>query len=65
MARTVHTTIAVTIFLSLAATGVGLLIIDPMLRFMQTPEDVWDEARLYLTIYFSGVSGILFYNMGI
>ncbi len=62
--KSVHTTIAVTILLSLIATGVGLLIIDPMLRFMQTPEDVWEEARLYLTIYFAGVSGILFYNMG-
>ncbi len=64
LSKSVHTTIAVTILLSLIATGVGLLIIDPMLRFMQTPEDVWNEARLYLTIYFSGVSGILFYNMG-
>ena len=62
--KSVHTTIAVTILLSLIATAVGLLIIDPMLRFMQTPADVWDEAKLYLTIYFSGVSGILFYNMG-
>ncbi len=64
LSKSVHTTIAVTILLSLIATGVGLLIIDPMLRFMQTPEDVWNEARQYLTIYFSGVSGILFYNMG-
>ncbi len=64
LSKSVHTTIAVTVLLSLIATGVGLLIIDPMLRFMQTPEDVWNEARLYLTIYFSGVSGILFYNMG-
>ncbi len=62
--KSVHTTIAVTILLSLIATGVGLLIIDPMLHFMQTPDDVWNEARQYLTIYFSGVSGILFYNMG-
>ncbi len=62
--KSVHTTIAVTILLSLIATAVGLLIIEPMLRFMQTPEDVWAESKLYLTIYFSGVSGILFYNMG-
>ena len=41
-----------------------LTIIDPMLRFMQTPEDVMPEARIYLTIYFAGVAGVLFYNMG-
>ena len=62
--RSVHTTIAVTFILSAIATVVGLLIIDPMLAFMQTPADVWEEARQYLTIYFSGISGILFYNMG-
>ena len=62
--KAVHTTIAVTFLLSALATAGGLLIIDPMLRFMQTPADVWDEAKLYLTIYFAGVSGILFYNMG-
>lgn len=62
--KAVHTTIAVTFLLSALATSGGLLIVDPMLRFMQTPADVWDDARLYLTIYFWGVSGILFYNMG-
>lgn len=62
--KAVHTTIAVTFLLSALATAGGLLIVDPMLRFMQTPADVWDDARLYLTIYFWGVSGILFYNMG-
>ena len=62
--KAVHTTIAVTFLLSAVATVAGLLIIDPMLRFMQTPEDVWEEAKQYLTIYFWGISGILFYNMG-
>ena len=62
--KSVHTTIACTFILSAIATVIGLLIIDPMLRFMQTPADVWDEARQYLTIYFVGVAGILFYNMG-
>ena len=62
--KAVHTTIAVTFLLSVLATAAGLLIIDPMLAFMETPADVWDEAREYLTIYFWGISGILFYNMG-
>lgn len=64
LGKAVHTTIALTFLLSMIATAVGQLIIDPMLRFMQTPEDVMDEARTYLSIYFSGVAGILFYNMG-
>ena len=62
--KAVHTTITVTFILSLIATAFGLLIIEPMLAFMQTPTDVWADAREYLTIYFSGVIGVLFYNMG-
>jgi Na+-driven multidrug efflux pump len=38
--KAVHTTIAVTFLLSALATAGGLLIVDPMLRFMQTPADV-------------------------
>ena len=64
LSRAVHTTIAMTVIISAISTVLGLLIIDPMLRFMRTPENVWDEAKAYLTIYFSNVTGILFYNMG-
>ena len=64
LSKAVHTTIAVTFIVSLLATGIGLLIIPPMLQFMKTPGDVMDEADLYLRIYFSGVAGVLFNNMG-
>ena len=64
LGKAVHTTIAVTFLMSLIATFLGQMIIDPMLRFMRTPEDVMPESHAYLSIYFSGVSGILFYNMG-
>ena len=64
LSKAVHTTIAVTFIMSLIATLIGQIIIDPMLRFMQTPEDVMGEAHTYLAIYFAGVSGVLFYNMG-
>ena len=64
LSRAVHTTITMTVGISIISTAIGLLIVEPMLRFMQTPENVWDEAKEYLTIYFSGVTGVLFYNMG-
>jgi putative MATE family efflux protein len=35
-----------------------------MLRLMAVPEDVMPEAVTYLRIYFGGISGLLFYNMG-
>ena len=64
LGKAVHTTVALTFLVSLIATAVGQLIIDPMLRFMQTPEDVMPESGRYLSIYFAGISGILFYNLG-
>ncbi len=60
----VHTAIAVTFILCVIVTVVGILIVTPMLRLMKTPEDVFPEARQYLTVYFAGVTGLLLYNMG-
>ena len=64
LGKAVHTTVALTFLVSLIATAIGQVIIDPMLRFMQTPEDVMPESGRYLSIYFAGISGILFYNLG-
>jgi len=64
LSRAVHTTVVLTFLVSLLATGIGQLIITPMLRFMQTPEDVMPESGRYLGIYFAGISGVLFYNIG-
>ncbi len=64
LSKAVHTTVALTFLVSLIATLVGQVIITPMLRFMQTPEDVMPESASYLSIYFAGISGILFYNLG-
>ena len=64
LGKAVHTTVALTFLVSVIATGIGQLVITPMLRFMQTPEDVMPESWRYLSIYFAGVSGILFYNLG-
>lgn len=60
----VHTTITVTLMLCVLATLLGILIVEPMLRMMSTPDDVFGEAQSYLTIYFAGISGLLIYNMG-
>ncbi|MBQ3424853.1 MAG: MATE family efflux transporter [Clostridia bacterium] len=64
LGKAVHTTIALTFLMSLIATLAGQLTIAPMLRFMQTPEDVMDASTTYLSIYFWGIFGVLFYNVG-
>ncbi len=60
----VQTTICVTFLMSLFITGAGILLINPMLRLMSTPDDVFSSSKEYLTIYYGGICGLLFYNMG-
>ncbi len=60
----VHTTMMVSCILCVLATVLGAVIVDPMLKLMDTPADVMEEARAYLSIYFMGVSGLLLYNIG-
>lgn len=60
----VHTSISLTFIFCFIMTLIGILIVDPMLMFMDTPADVLADARAYLTIYFAGVSGVVMYNMG-
>ncbi len=64
LGEAVHTTILGTFIMCAIATAVGVLIVQPMLTLMDTPADVFAQAKEYLTIYFAGVSGLLIYNMG-
>lgn len=62
--KTIETTMATTFLLSLLFTVAGVAAVRPMLRLMATPEDVFEEASIYLQIYIGGISGLLVYNMG-
>ncbi|MCI9156302.1 MAG: MATE family efflux transporter [Lawsonibacter sp.] len=62
--QTVHTSIVMTLVLGVVLTVVGILIIPFMLRLMKTDLQAVPEATTYLTIYFSGVLGLMLYNMG-
>ncbi|MDO5132481.1 MAG: MATE family efflux transporter [Eubacteriales bacterium] len=60
----IETTVAITFVLCAFFTVGGVLGVRPMLRFMSTPPDVFDDATTYLTIYFAGSAGLLIYNIG-
>ncbi len=60
----VHTTMGITLVMCVLITIFGVLIVDPMLAFMNVPSDVYAQAKTYLQIYFLGVTGLLVYNMG-
>ncbi len=60
----VHTSLLAVVVLSVFMTAAGVFLVEPLLRFMRTPDDVFSEAKTYLTIYFSGVLGLMLYNIG-
>lgn len=48
--------------LSLLLTGVGTLICNPLMRLMNTPETVFEDAALYLRVYIFGLFFLFMYN---
>ena len=62
--KTVHTAIIMTAVFAVAATAAGVLLTPFFLNMMKTPPDVMPESLSYLTIYFAGISGLMFYNIG-
>ena len=61
---TVHTALVMTIIMGIAFTAIGLGMTPYMLRLMNTPDNVMPESTAYLTIYFSGILGLMIYNIG-
>lgn len=64
VSETVHTSIVMTLVMGVVFTFVGIWMTPYMLQFMKTPESVLPESTAYLTIYFSGVMGLMLYNIG-
>ena len=64
VSNTVHTAIVMTLVLGVIFTFVGLAMTPYMLRLMKTPDEVMPESTAYLTIYFSGLLGLMLYNIG-
>ena len=62
--RTVHTAITMTLILGVLFTAVGVFMTPYMLRLMNTPENVIPQSTAYLRIYFSGILGLMLYNIG-
>ncbi len=60
----VHTAILTAAISGVAMIFVGILLSRPMLELMGTPENVLDQALLYIRIYFVGMPAIMLYNFG-
>ncbi len=60
----VHTASALTLILAVLFSVLGISLTPTALRLTNTPEAVFPEAEEYLKIYFSGIAGLMIYNMG-
>ena len=64
VSRAVHTSIVMTLIIGVAFTFIGIGMTPFMLQLMKTPAEVLPESTAYLTIYFSGLLGLMLYNIG-
>lgn len=62
--KAVHTSIVTTLILGVLFTFIGLGMTPLMLQLMNTPDNVLPESTAYLRIYFSGILGLMIYNIG-
>ena len=62
--KTVHTAVTMTLILAALFTVIGNVMTPIMLKLMKTPDDVLPESTTYLRIYFSGIIGLMLYNIG-
>jgi len=62
VSRSVHTSIAISIIGGLVVMAAGLVLCEPLLDIMGTPQDIFDMSVLYMKIYFIGVPAIMVYN---
>lgn len=61
--NSIETTVGMTFVLCIIFTVLSVMLVEPMLSFMDTPADVMPEASVYLKIYMAGISGVMIYNM--
>ena len=64
MSETVHTAIALAIISGIIMTFIGLIFSRVALELMGTPDDVINQAALYMQIYFIGMPFFMLYNYG-
>lgn len=62
--RMVHSSMSIALVSGVVLSVAGFFLSTPLLRLMNTPEDILVDASTYLRIFFAGSIPSLFYNMG-
>lgn len=63
LSRTVHTTVAAGILISIVLAILGRWLSPLILVWMDTPAEVLSLSNEYFEIYFTGIAGLILYNM--
>ena len=64
VSEAVHTVITLSLICGFLLLILGQVIAAPLVRLMNTPDDVIDLAATYLRIYFMGMPFVMLYNFG-
>ena len=64
VSKSVHTSFAMALVCGIFLTFAGILLSNPILRLMKSPDGVIEMSTLYLQVYFSGMIPIMLYNIG-
>ena len=62
--ETIHTSVALSLIGGLVSGTLGFCFSPILLKWMGTPENIIDQAALYLKIYFLGIPAMSAYNFG-
>ena len=60
----VHTSVALSIVCGIMLMIIGIVLAPQLLRMVSVPDDIIQDATLYIRIYFTGMIPSLFYNVG-
>ena len=63
MKTAIVTTIRIIVLLSVLLTLIGIFLCGPMIRALDTPENIFNDATIYLAIYIWGLIFLFLYNI--
>ena len=64
VSKTVHTSVTVSVVFGMILLAIGVCFAGPLLKLMDSPDDVIDLAAVYVRIYFVGMPFNMAYNFG-
>lgn len=63
MRQTVGGAVILSITVTVIMTAMSMLFMKPLLRFMQTPEDIFADAYAYIMVICAGIAAQMLYNL--